>query len=282
MDTISRLVDQYTNLLDRLVDSPREPYSKISLLRPTEYNQIIYDWNQTEKNFPSDKTIHQLFEEQVIKTPDNIALVFEDQKLTYRQLNEKSNQLARHIRDHYELKTKKKLVPDTLITLCLDRSLELVIGILGVLKAGGAYVPVDPSYPKHRTDYLLADTKSELILSQRHLIQGSTLLPSEKVIDIDLSEKFYRMEDPSNLKPCSSASDLVYLIYTSGTTGKPKGVMLEHASICNRVFYIISYSNISASDYHLFKTNYTFDASFFENIHQSMCWRSITNCQTFV
>ena len=263
-------METLSHILDQVIKNPGKPHGEISLLRPAEYNQIIYDWNQTEKNFPADKTIHQLFEEQVIKTPDNIALVFEDQKLTYRQLNQKSNQLARHIRDQYEVRTKKTLVPDTLITICLDRSLEMVIGILGILKAGGAYVPVDPSYPKHRTDYLLADTKSELIVSQRHLIQGSTLLPREKVIYIDLWEKFYRTEDPSNLKPCNSASDLVYVIYTSGTTGKPKGVMLEHASICNRVFHIISYSNISASDYHLFKTNYTFDASFFE-IFSNLC-----------
>lgn len=130
---------------------------------------LTNDWNNTNKDYPKDKTICQLFEEQVKKTPDNIALVYEDKELTYKELNEKSNQLARYIRKQYKERTKKTLESDTLIALCLDRSLEMIIGILGVLKAGGAYVPMDTEYPEERIEYILNDTKSELVLCQKSL-----------------------------------------------------------------------------------------------------------------
>ena len=156
--------------------------------------------------------------------------------LSYRELNEKSNQLARHIRKEYKRRTSEDLKADTLIGLCLDRSLEMVIGILGVLKAGGAYVPMDPAYPQDRIDYLLSDTAAALVLSQRHLGEGSELdLPEEKVVYIDLTAGLYKEEATSNLPRHSTSTDLAYVIYTSGTTGKPKGVMVEHRSICNTV-----------------------------------------------
>ena len=264
-DTILRLIDHYTYLLDRLVKAPQKPYSGLSLLQPEEYNQIIYQWNETDKDYPKNKTIYQLFQEQVEKAPDSTALVYEGQELTYRTLNEKSNQLARHIRDEYKKKTKEELGADTLIALCLDRSIEMVIGILAVLKAGAAYVPIDPAYPQQRLDYILEDTQTALVLTQRQLSENRDIaLSKDKVVYIDLSEKLFQQEDTSNLPKHSKASDLAYVIYTSGTTGKPKGVMLEHLSLCNRIFHIISYSNINPSDFHLFKTNYVFDASFFE------------------
>ena len=137
-------------------------------LTSEEYRKIVYEWNQTDKDYPRHKTIHQLFQEQAERTPDNIALVFENQQLTYKQLNEKSNQLAWYIRKQYKQKTKQELQPDTLIALCLNRSLEMVIGILAVLKAGGAYVPIDPNYPEERINYILEDTKAAL----KPIIQG--------------------------------------------------------------------------------------------------------------
>jgi len=136
----------------------------ISLLRESDYNKVVYDWNATDKEYSSDKTIHVLFEEQVDRTPDAIALVYDGEELSYSDLNKRSNQLARHIRKEYKSRTKKELEADTLIALCLDRSLEMVIGILGVLKAGGAYVPMDPDYPQDRIAYMLEDTKADLVL----------------------------------------------------------------------------------------------------------------------
>ena len=255
-------IETLNNILHQVISDSTKLHGQISLIPPKHYNQIVYDWNKTDRDYPRDKTIHQLFEEQVKKTPENVALVFEGEQLTYGELNEKSNQLARHIRAQYICKTKQALKPDTLIALCLNRSLEMVIGILGVLKAGGAYVPMDPSYPEGRVEYMLEDTRAEMVLSQRQIAQdGDVQLPKDKVVYVDLSEKLYQVENPANLKPNSSASDLVYVIYTSGTTGKPKGVMIEHLSLLNRILHMISFSKVSSSDYYLFKTNYVFDVS---------------------
>lgn len=151
-------------------------------------------------------------------------MVYEQEQLTYAELNEKSNRLARHIRAQYEQRTKQTLSPDTLIALCLDRSLEMIIGIMAVLKAGGAYVPIDPNYPQDRIDYILEDTQAKLILSQKSLTASNPIqLPQDKIIYIDLSEKLYNIEDASNLPQHSKSNDIAYVIYTSGTTGKPKG-----------------------------------------------------------
>ena len=139
------------------------------MLDKEEYNQIVYDYNQTDKPYPEDKTIYELFEEQAKRTPTNTALVYEDQELSYKELNERSNQLARYIRAEYKQKTKEELKPDTLIALCLERSVEMIVSILAVLKAGGAYVPIDPGYPKDRIEYILKDTNADLLLIQGHL-----------------------------------------------------------------------------------------------------------------
>jgi len=261
-DTIVRMVNHYTHLLDQLTESPKQAYSKLSLLRHEEYEQIIYNWNATDKDYPKDKTIHELFQEQVEKTPDNIALVYEGQELSYQQLNQKSNQLARHIREQYLKRTNQELAPDTLIPLCLDRSLEMIIGILAVLKAGGAYVPIDPTYPKERIDYLLNDTKAELVLSQRHLSKSSEdQLPEDKVLFIDLTQWLYKEYESSNLAGYSKPTDLAYVIYTSGTTGKPKGVMVEHSSIINLIKDLLEKYRIEPSERFLLFANYVFDAS---------------------
>ncbi|SKA06553.1 Phosphopantetheine attachment site [Chitinophaga eiseniae] len=235
------------------------------------YDQVIFEWNDTDNDYPVNKTILDLFQEQVMKTSDKIALVYEDQQLSYKELNEKSNQLARNIRSQYLQKTGEGLRPDTFIALFLDRGLEMVVGILGVLKAGGAYVPIATDYPQEKVNYMLDDIQAALILSQHHLKGNKNIeLPEEKIIRIDLTEDLYQKEDISNLPRYNKATDLVYLLYTSGTTDKPKGVMLEHRSVCNRILYCISYSDISASDYYLFKTNYIFDVSF-SDIFMHLC-----------
>ena len=224
------------NLVHQVLESPQQLQRTISLLSTREYNEIVHEWNATDMDYPGDRTVYELFQLQAARTPDNIALVYEGEELTYRELNERSNQLARHIRAQYLARAGKELVADTLIALCLERSLEMVIGILGVLKAGGAYVPMDIGYPQERIDYMLEDTQAVLVLSQRALSSAAGIrLPGDKVIYIDLSEDLYREEDVSNLALHSSANDLAYVIYTSGTTGKPKGVMINHSGIVNRI-----------------------------------------------
>ncbi|MDP3705419.1 MAG: amino acid adenylation domain-containing protein [Legionellaceae bacterium] len=202
-------------------------------LAPQEHQHIIYDWNKTEKEYPRDKTIHQLFEEQVRKTPNSIAVVFEDQQLTYKELNATANQLARFIR---------KQNPGELVAICMERSLEMIVDILGILKAGCAYVPIDPHYPQERIDYILQDTNVSLVL------------------DNGLKDKPYRHESKQNLTPMSGPNDLAYVIYTSGTTGMPKGVMIEHNSVVNYVFNVSCYVSKEARRFD-FSTNLAFDLS---------------------
>ncbi|KKL65726.1 hypothetical protein LCGC14_2152110, partial [marine sediment metagenome] len=154
-----------------LIELPQATFEKPQqVLSPEEYQQIVIDWNQTDAPYPQDKTLQQLFEAQVEKTPDNIALVFEDEQLSYRELNQRANQLARVIRELYQHSQSKPLAPDTLIALYLDRSLEMVISILAVLKAGGAYVPIAPEYPKERTLFMLEDTEAALVITQKQYL----------------------------------------------------------------------------------------------------------------
>ncbi|MBK2239040.1 amino acid adenylation domain-containing protein, partial [Francisella philomiragia] len=204
-----------------------------------------------------------LFEEQVKQNPNNIALVFEDKQLTYEQLNNKSNQLARYIRKQYQQITNQELKADTLIPLCLDRSLDMVIAILAVMKAGGAYVPMDPEYPQERFKHILSDTEAKLIITQSHIKQRLKDITDIDLVSIDEqdSQTVYDKEEVTNLIKYSRAEDLAYVIYTSGTTGLPKGVMLDHYSLSTRIIYMSDFSDITEKDIYLFKTNYIFDVS---------------------
>ncbi|WP_420574204.1 amino acid adenylation domain-containing protein [Kordia sp.] len=228
----------------------------MSLLSQDEYNKIVIDWNNTDAVYPSEKVIYQLFEEQVEKTPNTIAAVFEGKELTYAELNAKANQLARY------LKTQTTIHPDTLIALCLDRSLDMIIGILGVQKAGGAYVPIDPEYPSDRISFILNDTESAIVLTQNHLIENLKKLSNVPLITLD-SEP-YKEEETSNLILQNTAADLAYVIYTSGTTGKPKGAVVTHQLLVNRLVWQKEAYNFNESDTILQKTPYVFDVSVWE------------------
>ncbi|MBK2297386.1 AMP-binding protein, partial [Francisella philomiragia] len=227
-ETIQRLVKSYERILIQLTESQTTKIKDYSLLSEEEYQTIVYEWNQTDSNYPRGKTIYQLFEEQVEKNPDNIALVFEGEELTYRKLNERANQLARYIRKQYKEFTNHELKPDTLIPLCLERSLDMVISILGVIKAGGAYVPMDPEYPVERFKHIISDTNASLVITQSHLEEKFKEVEGVLLISIDeqCGHLLYGHEDKLNLGPLSQSSDLAYVIYTSGTTGLPKGVMV--------------------------------------------------------
>jgi len=191
--------------------------------------------------------------------------VYEDRELSYKEVDERSNQLARHIRWSYRQRTKQELKPDTLIALLLERSPEMVVGILGMLKAGGAYVPIDPGYPQERIDYLLEDTGAEVVLSQRSVVESGEIgLAQAEVVYIDPEAAFYGQEDPSMLPAYSGPADLAYVIYTSGTTGKPKGVMVEHRNVANLVFVQRDQVEINSKSKMLQFASLVFDASVWE------------------
>jgi amino acid adenylation domain-containing protein len=232
--TIKRIINQYLNLLRQLTASPNTRYSQINIMDDVEFDKVVYKWNSTEKYYPKEKTISQLFEEQVERSPENCALVFEGKQMSFRELNETSNQLAKHIRQVFRERNNSDLIPDTLIALYVERSIEMVVAIMAVLKTGAAYVPMDISYPQERIDFLLTDTNAPIILNLRRQ-KSKVRLPEEKVICIDLSESIYNGENTNPHISCNP-KNLAYVIYTSGTTGRPKGVMVEHGAFSQFVY----------------------------------------------
>jgi len=270
-DTIERLIRHYEFLLEQLLDNINKPYSAINLLNQAEYDEIIYSWNKQNVNFPNNKTIHRLFEEQVDKVPDNIALTFEDEQLSYTELNEKVNQLARSIREIYKSKTGKNIEPDTLIPLFLDRGFETVIGILAVLKAGGAYVPIDPEYPEERVAFIVQDTGAVIVLAVRETLANLTDSSTrEKVLCIDIDEPLYQKQLKANIEHISQSTDLAYIIYTSGTTGKPKGVLQTHGNVMRLFTSTESKFGFDANDVWTLFHSYVFDFTVWE------LWGSLT------
>lgn len=262
-NTIKRMCKHYQCILERLVEPTDAIIGEISLLDAREYQKIVDDWNQTDKVFSKDKTLPQLFEAQAAKTPNNIALIFEGQSMTYQQLNQKSNQLAWVILAQCLDNTHSKLQPDTLIALCLQRSFDMVISILAVLKAGGAYVPIDPEFPKERIDYILQDTSAKIILTQSQLIDNLNQL-SRKINCIAVDQYNLKNIKSSNLPQYSQPNDLAYVIYTSGTTRQPKEVCLPHQGIVNRIEWMQSEYQLNLNDRVLQKTPFTFDVSVWE------------------
>ncbi|KAB2835621.1 MAG: AMP-binding protein, partial [Caedimonadaceae bacterium] len=279
-DVIETLLSVIKTLLDQIGMNPAHASQSLNYLSEEQYDQILYRWNETEKAYPQDKTIHTLFEEQAERTPDNIAVVYEEIQLTYKELNERANQLAHYLRQHHEIKA------DALVTLCLDRSESMLIGILAVLKAGGAYVPMDPSYPDERIQYILKDTESHVILANevyRERLEDLSHAGLDQrgenkatVIGIDstaLQQKLQTQPTTNPNLPLPSTS-LAYVIYTSGTTGNPKGVMIEHTSVVNLAimqgseFGLVDVGSIKDC---LYYANYVFDA------HVSEIYTSLLN-----
>ncbi|MGQ3891422.1 non-ribosomal peptide synthetase family protein [Legionella sp. CNM-4043-24] len=237
----SSLLSRFFNFVNKLLDAPAQPLLHMDLTFATERQQVLYGFNETFQPFPKDKTLIDLFEEQVERTPDNMALVFEDVRLTYTELNEKANQLTHYLTLHHQVK------PDDLIALLLDRNEYTVIAILAVLKAGGAYVPLDLSYPRERIEYILEDTQAKIILiNETHQdklehLSGSADFHeaanrkniSVMAIDSKKLQKELTALDKSDIVTAGTSGNLAYVIYTSGTTGRPKGVLIEHKSVVN-------------------------------------------------
>ena len=223
--TITRMLGHFHNLLEGIVGNPNQSLSDLPLLSEAEQHQQLVVWNDTQAEYPKDFCIHQLFEAQVERTPDATAVVFETQQLTYRQLNARANKLANYLQ-------KLGVAPEVLVGICVERSLEMVIGLLGVLKAGGAYVPLDPSYPKERLSFMLSDSQALVLLTQQKLVAA---LPEHQahVVYLDDCQELTASESKENLVSEVKPENLAYVIYTSGSTGKPKGTMIPHRGIVN-------------------------------------------------
>ncbi|MEA5525869.1 non-ribosomal peptide synthetase [Nodularia spumigena] len=226
-DTIKRIARHFEVLLTAITQNPQQPISTLPLITTAEIQQLQAG-NQTDTDYPQDQTLVTLFEQQAAKTPDNIALVFADRSLTYQQLNQKANQLAHYLIQNFQIQ------PDTLIGICVERSLEMIIGLLGILKAGGAYVPIDPNYPQERIGFMLADCGTSVLLTQtslKHQLPTTQLEHPPQVICLD--EETFSSQLTNNPSSQSTPDNLAYVIYTSGSTGQPKGVMIEHRAIVN-------------------------------------------------
>ncbi|QDY82829.1 amino acid adenylation domain-containing protein [Paenibacillus polymyxa] len=260
-DDITLMYSHISNLIQQIIQDPHQSIDELDLLTPDERTKLLIDFNDTKASYPKDKTIHALFEEQAERTQDQVAVLFGAEALTYRELNERANRLARTLR-------AEGVGPDQPVGILVQRSLEMIVGIYAILKAGGAYVPIDPDYPVDRIRFMLEDSEAKLVLTQSRLVEQATLSFGGKVLVLD-SEEIHH-EDGSNLEPLAGPWNVAYVIYTSGSTGKPKGVMVEHHSVINRILWMHDRYGLSAGDTILQKTAFTFDVSVWELFWWSM------------
>ena len=224
-ERITRMAGNFQVLLEGIAANPEQRISELPLLTETETYQVLAEWNRTYVCYPEEVCFHHLFEAQVERTPDDTAVIFKEQQISYRELNRKANQLAHYLR-------KLGMQPEVLAGICVERSIEMIVGLLGIFKAGGAYLPLDPGYPEKRTAFMLGDAQVQVLLTQKkftaELPAGNTRMLCLDADWEDIAQE--KEENPvSNVKP----EHLAYVIYTSGSTGKPKGVMIEQRSLLN-------------------------------------------------
>ncbi|MBV8882777.1 MAG: AMP-binding protein, partial [Chroococcidiopsidaceae cyanobacterium CP_BM_RX_35] len=221
--TIERMATHFHNLLSAIVENPQQAVGELPILSAAERQQLLVEWNDTEREYPKDKCIHQLFEEQVEQTPDAVAVVFEQQHLTYQQLNHRANQLAHYLHT-------QGVGPEVLVGICVERSLEMVVGLLGILKAGGAYVPLDPALPQESIAFRLIDAQVPILLTQKGLLKREDA-QVQTVLYLDVDWELIVQESDANPKSEVIPENLAYVLYTSGSTGQPKGIAIEHRQI---------------------------------------------------
>jgi len=261
-EQVEAMEGYYARTLEAIARESSERYELRSLLSEREQHQLLIKWNDTRADYPQDGCIHQLFEQQAERTPDAVAVVFEDQKLTYRELNERANKLAHYLQ-------QLGVQPEVLVGICVERSLEAIVGLLGILKAGGAYVPLDPTYPKERLSFMLEETQVSVLLTQAHLAES---LPAHQahLICLDSDWEIIAQHGEENPAPLVTSSNLAYIMYTSGSTGKPKGASVTQRGVV-RLVKGSNYANLSAEEVFLQLAPISFDAATFE------IWGSLLN-----
>jgi amino acid adenylation domain-containing protein len=249
--SIVRMAGHFQMLLEGAVVNPDESISRLPLLTEAERHQLVVEWNDTRREFLRERCVHELFEVQADRTPGATAVLFETEQHTYAELNRRANQLAHYL-------VKLGVGPNTLVGICVERSLEMVVGLLGILKAGGAYVPVDPAFPPDRVAFMLEDAGVPVLLTQQRLID---ILPENKArllcLDTDWPEIV--RESPENLANQAKPEDLAYTMYTSGSTGKPKGVQIPHRAVVNFLSSMSENPGMTKQDRLLAVTTLSFD-----------------------
>jgi len=274
--TITRMVGHFQTLLEGIVANPDQRLWDLPLLTAAEQHQLLIEWNNTQTDYPKNISIHQLFEAQAERTPNATAVVFENEQLTYQQLNHRANQLAHHLQ-------KLGVKPEVTVGICVERSLEMLVALLAILKAGGAYIPLDPTYPQERRAFMLEDSQVSLLLTTSKIVQYS-LSPSRTaspdkidrnqkspinpeqltVICLDKTWEIINQENSDNPKNNIDPTNLAYILYTSGSTDQPKGVAIEHRSTVNFISWAQTVFNPSQLAGVLASTSICFDLSVFE------------------
>ena len=249
--TIARMAGHLQTLLQGIAADPDQSLSSLPLLTTAERHQLLVEWNNTQAEFPKDQGVHELVQAQAARTPNATAVIFENEQLVYGELNQRANQLAHHLQ-------KLGVGPDVLVGLCVERSLDMVVGLLGILKAGGAYVPLDPTYPQERLSFMLEDAKVPVLLTQSRLAErfpGS----SARVLCLDSDWLVIARESAANPASQVKPENLAYVIYTSGSTGKPKGVQIPHRAVVNFLTSMSQKPGMTKQDRLLAVTTLSFD-----------------------
>ena len=250
-----RISGYYANALTAMVENCEALHEEFSLLGESELYRLLIEWNDTATDYPKDRCIHSLFEEQAGKTPDAAAVVFGERRLSYRELNERANQLARHLHS-------LGVGPETLVGICVERSLEMIVGLLGILKAGGAYVPLDPEYPPERLAFMVEDARAAVVLVHDQT-RGRLPASTARVVCLDRDRPAIAQEPSEGLSIETTPKDLAYVMYTSGSTGTPKGVAVVHRNVV-RLVKETDYAHLDSGEVLLQFAPLAFDASTFE------------------
>lgn len=266
-ESVGKIIAHFTNLLCSIAESPEIPAARLSILTAEERRKILVEWNDNGHDYPKNQCIHEFFETQTAHTPDATALIFGERRVTYRELNNRANRLARYLRT-------VGVKPESLTAICVGRSVEMIVGILAILKAGGAYIPLDPNYPRERLAYMLEDSNAAVILTNRNLL-GELDSPNAKTVCFDRDDKLISHEAIENLTASATAENLAYVIYTSGSTGKPKGVAIEHRSAAAFTHWANSVYTTEHLKGVLASTSICFDLSIYEIFAPLSCGGAI-------
>jgi amino acid adenylation domain-containing protein len=257
--TVGHMIQHFQTLLEAVANGSERSIDELPLMLEAERRQLLVEWNDTAASYGVNKCVHELFEEQVRKTPDAPAVQYEAQQLTYNDLNQRANQLAHYLR-------AQGVERDTLVGICMERSPDMLVGVLGILKAGAAYLPLDPGFPLERLQFIREDAGLKILLTREYLNQAPTMLGKCRLINLNRDWEQVAMCSADDLAPVAMLDNLAYMIYTSGSTGVPKGVIVEHRQLLNQLLWCQETFRFGADDRILQKASFTFDVSILETL----------------